>query len=169
MRRLILFLLSIPLFVFSQHNSSSVQSINIDHSHHIMIIDADRKIKDNMSFKYYFDRAWIAIDNYGEASYEAIAYFYRSIEIAPKHLIGGVYNDLANCFRGGLKSYIIADFYYSKAIENRFRAGFVYYNRSICRYMIGDFLGSETDLNISKRKGWNNDYFNLTNLLQERL
>ena len=142
------------------------QQNNISYSDHIMLIEAERKVQDNMSFTYYYNRAWGFVKNDGEASYDAIVYFYRAIEIAPDNMLGGIYSDLGNCFRGGLKNYIIAEEYYSKAILNNFQKSFVYYNRAICRYMNGNLESSRIDLMTSKRKGWSNDSFNLMKLLE---
>ena len=145
------------------------QDDNMAYLDHMMIMKSERKIQDNMSFKHYYYQASKFVKEDGQRSYDAIAYFYRAIEIAPNNLIGGVYNDLANCFRGGLKNFAIAEQYYSQAIANNFTKSFVFYNRAICRYENGDFKGSEKDLNISKLKGWDNDYFNLSRLLKEKL
>ena len=159
MKKLLLLLIISPIIVFSQQN-------NMSYSDHMMIIESERKVQDNMSFTYYYNSALEFVRNDGESSYDAIVYFYRAIEIAPNNLVGGVYSDLANCFRGGLKNYTIAEQYYSQAILNDFSRSFVYYNRAICRYMNGNLEESKIDLMISKRKGWNHDYFNLTNLLE---
>jgi len=92
-------------------------------------------------------------------SYNAVVNFEQAIKINPNN--GGIYSDLGNCYRGGFKCYDKAEYYYTKAIENGFSRGFVYYNRAICNYELNKIDKMREDLQISRDLGWYNDYYKL--------
>ncbi len=121
---------------------------------------AKSKIVKGQDYSYYFNKAWQYVNISGEKSYEAIVNFEQAIRLFPTN--GGVYSDLGNCYRGGFKCYEKARYYYSKAIENGFSKGFVYYNRAICNYELDKLDEMKSDLEMSRDLGWYNDYYKLS-------
>jgi len=121
---------------------------------------AKQRIARGGDFNFYFNKAWQYVRTYGENNYDAIANFEQAIIMYPTN--GGTYSDLGNCYRGGFKCYEKAEFYYTKAIENGFAKGFVYYNRAICKYELNKIDEMRADLEMSKKFGWNNDYYKLS-------
>jgi tetratricopeptide (TPR) repeat protein len=112
------------------------------------------------SYNFYFNKAWQYVNQFGEKSYDAIVNFEEAIKLFPTN--GGVYSDLGNCYRGGFKCFDKAELYYTKAIENGYTKGFVYYNRAICKYELNKLEEMKMDLETSKELGWNNDYYKLS-------
>ena len=123
-----------------------------------MLANARKRVAPGKSVETYYRIAWKYVNNVGEKSYDAIANFEYAIKLSSN---GAIYSDLGNCFRGGFKCFDQALLCYNNAIENGFRKSFVYYNRAICKYELGDKEGARIDFNISKSMGWNNDYYNL--------
>ena len=121
---------------------------------------AKSKILKGQDYTYYFNKAWQYVNNSGEKSYEAVVNFEQAIKLFPTN--GGVYCDLGNCYRGGFKCYEKAKYFYSKAIENGFSKGFVYYNRAICNYELDKLDEMKSDLEMSRELGWSNDYYKLS-------
>lgn len=121
---------------------------------------AKLKLTKGQSFNFYFNRAWDFVNQRGENSYDAIVNFEEAIKRSPTN--GGVYSDLGNCYRGGFKCYSKAEIYYTKAIENGFTQGFVYYNRAICKYELNKLEEMRSDLKMANQLGWYNDYYNLS-------
>ncbi len=121
---------------------------------------AKNKILKKQNFDFYYKTAWQFVNNFGENNYDAIANFEQALKFYPQN--SGVYSDLGNCFRGGFKCYNKAEYYYTKAIDNGFSKGFVYYNRAICRYELNKIEEMKSDLEMSRRLGWNNDYYRLS-------
>jgi tetratricopeptide (TPR) repeat protein len=121
---------------------------------------AKSNLIDGRDFRFYFNQAWEFVKRNGEKDYDAIVHFEAAIKANPT--FGGTFSDLANCYRGGFKCYEQAERYYTKAIENGFNKGFVYYNRAICRFELKNLLGMRSDLNQAKALGWNNDYYKLS-------
>jgi tetratricopeptide (TPR) repeat protein len=120
---------------------------------------AKSKIVKGQGYNHYFNKAWQYVNNSGEKSYEAVVNFEQAIKLFPTN--GGVYSDLGNCYRG-FKCYEKAKYYYSKAIENGFSEGFVYYNRAICNYELDKLDEMKSDLEMSRGHGWTNDYYKLS-------
>ncbi len=121
---------------------------------------AKNKILNGQDYNYYFNKAWQYVDQAGEKSYEAVVNFEQAINLHPAN--GGAYSDLGNCYRGGFKCFDKAKYYYTKAIENGFSRGFVYYNRAICNYELNKLDEMKMDLEMSIEQGWNNDYYKLS-------
>ncbi|MEY3435589.1 MAG: hypothetical protein RL335_45 [Bacteroidota bacterium] len=120
---------------------------------------AKMSVESGHDFDYYFNKAWEFVRSFGEKSYLAIAHFEEAIRLNPNK--GGVYSDLGNCYRGGFKCYKQAEDCYTKAIENGFVKGFVYYNRAVCRYELKDRSGMQSDLTDAAANGWPHDPSNL--------
>ena len=120
---------------------------------------AKSKIVKGQGYNHYFNKAWQYVNNSGEKSYEAVVNFEQAIKLFPTN--GGVYSDLGNCYRG-FKCYEKAKYYYSKAIENGFSRGFVYYNRAICNYELNKLDEMKSDLEMSRELGWYNDHYKLS-------
>jgi len=125
----------------------------------LLFNNAKSKIISGQNFEFYYNKAWEHIKNNGEQSYDAIANFEHAQKLAPQN--GGLYSDLGNCYRGGLKCFEKAEYLYTKAIENGFEKGFVYYNRAICKYELGKMAEMRADLEMSGILGWYNDYYKL--------
>lgn len=121
---------------------------------------AKSRIVKGQDYNYYFNKAWQYVNNSGEKSYDAVVNFEQAIKLYPTN--GGVYSDLGNCYRGGFKCFEKAKYYYSKAIENGFSRGFVYYNRAICNYELEKLDEMKSDLEMSRELGWSNDYYKLS-------
>lgn len=124
-----------------------------------LLIEARKKVDNNHDDHFYFEKAWKYVAYEGENSWNAIANFEKAIEINPSK--AGYYNDIANCYRGGIKDYDKALEYYNIAIEKGFNEGFVYYNRAICKLETSDLSGACSDYQIAINNGWNNDYYNI--------
>ncbi|MBB00228.1 MAG: hypothetical protein CMN34_04790 [Saprospirales bacterium] len=121
---------------------------------------AQNRVVKGQSLAYYYNTAWSNVRSSGEDSYDAIAHFEQAIVLNPAN--GGLYSDLGNCYRGGFKCYEKAKYYYTKAIDNGFSKGFVYYNRAICNYEMNRLDEMRSDFEMSQRLGWNNDYYELS-------
>ena len=121
---------------------------------------AKSKIIKGQDYTYYFNKARQYVNNSSEKSYEAVVNFEQAIKLFPKN--GGVYSDIGNCYRGGFKCYEKAKYYYSKAIENGFSQGFVYYNRATCNYELDKLDEMKSDFEMSRELGWSNDYYKLS-------
>ena len=127
---------------------------------HPLLIEARKKIVINQSEDFYFRKAWEYVRNEGEGSWNAVANFEKAIEINPSR--AGYYNDIANCYRGGIKDYKKALEYYNKSIEKGFNKGFVFYNRAICKVETNDLSGACSDNQTAISNGWSNDHYNIT-------
>ncbi len=117
------------------------------------------KVLKGKDFSYYYNKAWEYVKQEGEKSYSAIVHFEQAIKLYPSY--GGLYNDLANCYRGGFKCYKEAERLYTESINKGFEEGFAFYNRAICRYENGDLAGMRIDLEEAQNRGWNNDHYKL--------
>jgi tetratricopeptide (TPR) repeat protein len=120
---------------------------------------AKSKLIRSKDYNFYFNTALQYVRQEGEMSYNAVVNFEQAIKINPNY--GGIYSDLGNCYRGGFKCYHKAEYYYTKAIENGFSKGFVYYNRAICNYELNNLEKMSEDLQMSRNLGWHNDYYKL--------
>jgi len=134
---------------------------NITDNTNPLLIEARGKVDINKSEEFYYRKASEYLRNEGEGSWNAVANFEKAIEINSSK--SGYYNDLANCYRGGIKDFNKALEYYNKAIEKGFNEGFVFYNRSICKLELSDLSGACSDYKTAINKGWNNDYYNIEN------
>jgi len=158
MKKFIL-LLIIPFFIFSQNNNiSHMLHETLNSKERELIINANEKLPNNQDVNFYFKTAWKYVKEDGEGSYDAIACFYRTLAMVKD---GGVYSDLGNSFRGGLKKYAAAEYYYSQALQMGWIKHFIFYNRAICRYELGNMDGCREDLSISIFLGWPKDHYNL--------
>ena len=124
-----------------------------------MLIEAREKVIVNQSESFYINKAREYVRNEGESSWNAIANFEKAIEINPSK--AGYYNDLANCYRGGIKDFKKALEYYNKAIEKGLNKGFVFYNRAICKLEINDLSGACSDNQTAISYGWHDDYYDI--------
>ncbi len=124
-----------------------------------LLIGAREKVEINQSEDFYFQEAWKYVKTEGQGSWNAIANFEKAIKINPSK--GGYYNDIANCYRGGLKDYKKALEYYNIAVEKGFDKGFVFYNRAICKLETGDLSGACSDNQTAISNGWSKDYHNI--------
>jgi tetratricopeptide (TPR) repeat protein len=121
---------------------------------------AKNKIIKGQSYNFYYNKACQYVNQDGEKSYDAVVNFEEAINLYPTN--GGVYSDLGNCYRGGFKCFDNAELYYTKAIENGFTKGFVYYNRAICKFELNKLEEMKMDLDTSRELGWYNDYYKLS-------
>lgn len=121
---------------------------------------AKNKIIKGQNYDFYFNKAWQYVNQDGEKSYDAVVNFEEAIKLYPTN--GGVYGDLGNCYRGGFKCFDKAELYYTKAIENGFTKGFIYYNRAICKFELNKLEEMKMDLDTSRELGWYNDFYKLS-------
>lgn len=140
----------------SENDSFIKESISENIS---FLAEARNNVIKNKSDNFYFNQASEYVRNEGEASWNAIANFEMAISVNPSN--GGYYNDIANCYRGGIKNYKKALEYYNKAIENGYDEGFIYYNRAICKFETNDLTGACSDYSIAKSSGWQDDYYDI--------
>lgn len=120
---------------------------------------AKSNMTEGYGVEYYYNTAWQYVRANGEGSYDAVVHFTEAIRQNPSN--GALYSDLGNCYRGGLQCYAAAEMSYTLAIDNGYRKAFVYYNRAICRYEIGELAGMRIDFAEAQRLGWNNDFYGL--------
>ena len=154
----LLFML-IPLLALSQEsNISHMLHEKLTPKEKQLIISANEELLNNQDANYYYKTAWKYVKDDGEGSYDAIACFYRALSLVTD---GALYSDIGNCFRGGLKNYAVAEHYYSRALRVGWIKHFLFYNRAICRYELGDIGGCQEDLAISIYLGWPKDHYNL--------
>lgn len=143
--------------VHESENNSYVEESTSDNNS--FLAEARNNVLKNKTDNFYFNQASEYVRNEGEASWNAIANFEMAISVNPSN--GGYYNDIANCYRGGIKNYKKALEYYNKAIENGYDEGFIYYNRAICKVETNDLTGACSDYSIAKSNGWQDDYYDI--------
>ena len=120
---------------------------------------ARKNVTKNQSENFYLQKGYEYLRNVGESSYDAIANFEMALKSNPYN--GHFYNEIANCYRGGLNDFVQAEKYYNKALEYGFDKNYVYYNRAICKYNKGDLSGAISDSKTAKEKGWLTDPYGL--------
>jgi len=154
---LILILFSIHIICVSMTDGKSIEKCsNINNQKYLL---EKSKVLKGKDFTYYYNKAWEYVNKEGEKSYAAIVNFEQAIKLYPNY--GGLYNDLANCYRGGFKCFKEAERLYTESINKGFEEGFAFYNRAICRYENGDLDGMRIDLQEAQNRGWHNDHYKL--------
>ena len=82
------------------------------------LIAARKNVTINQSERYYLEKGYEYLRNVGESSYDAIANFEMTIKSNPYN--GHFYNEIANCYRGGLHDYKKAEEVGQKIISQTF-------------------------------------------------